>query len=168
MSNNLRSIRRKQQQMTAKGSSLSVSLATLLQCAMASPENPVPSLQFLLRADLPIRQSFLIRKIVKAVASEIEEYQAAQKTLCEKYAEKEDGKARILNMAGEVVKEGEQGRYDIPADKMPDFEKEYAELTATEVNIPGARFKLSDLEGVRIPPAYLDSLQWLIEDASTE
>lgn len=114
---------------------------------------------------MPIRQSFLLGKLVRNVSSEVEQYEASRKTLCEKYANKtSDEKPRMIDSEGKEVAEGQPGRYDIPKDRMPDFDKEHADLLATEVTISGATMKINDLVGVKIAPAHMMNLDWLIEE----
>ena len=127
--------------------------------------NSNASLGVLIGCEMPIRQSFLLGKLVRNVSSEIEQYEASRKALCEKYASKSaDGKPRMVDAEGKEVAEGQPGRYDIPKEKMADFDKEHQELLTTEVSLSGARLKLNDLAGVKIAPAHMMNLDWLIEE----
>lgn len=166
MSNKVRSIAKARERQQAKDGQITVTLARLVGSAMQTKENPAPALHHLLgQHEMPIKQSFLIGKIANSVFEEIKAYQTTHTTLCEKYAEKDAaGKARILDAEGKQVAEGQPGSYDIPADKMADFNKELAELLETEVTISGQQVKVSELQGVKIAPAYMMALDWLIGD----
>lgn len=165
MSNKVRSIARARKLHDAKTGEIQVSLNQLIFCATQTEENPFPSLGVLLSQSLPIRQAFLLGKIAKAVGGEIEQYQATRKALCERYANKDgEGKAIMLGADDKPVAEGQPGRYDIPIESMEAFNKEHAELVATEVSIPGTKIKVNDLAGVKIAPVHLISLEWLIDE----
>jgi len=165
MSNTIRSLAKARERQQAKAGEIPVTLGTLVSCATAQPPN-VSALGMLLgQRDIPIKQSFLIGKIAKAVFAEIESYQESHKTLAEKYANKgSDGKAIILNAEGKPIAEGEQGRYDIPKDKLPAFESEHQDLLATEVSIPGQKINVNELHGAKMAPAYLMAIEWMIAE----
>lgn len=166
MSNKVRSIAKARERQQAKDGQITVTLARLVSSALQTKENPAPALHHLLgQHEMPIRQSFLIGKIAKAVFEELEQYQKSYTDLYEKYAEKDDqGKARIIDAEGKQVAEGQSGRYDVSKEKQPEVQKELAELLATEVTIPGQQVKVSELQGVKIAPAYMMALDWLIGD----
>lgn len=157
MSSKVRSLARARKLHNEKAGEIVVPLLGLI--------NSNSSLAVLIGCAMPIRQSFLLAKLVKSVAAEIEQYQSANKVLCEKYANKDgEGKAVILDTEGKRVVEGQPGRYDIPEEKMVDFNREHHELIETEVSIPGVRIKVSDLNGVSIAPAHMVNLDWLIQE----
>ena len=163
MSNKIRSIAKARERQQAKSGEITVSLGRLIHCGMQTEQNPFPSLFVLVGQELPIRQSFLLGKLTKSVSAEIEQYQASRKTLCEKYSEKDgEGKARMIDAEGKPVAEGQPGNYDIPKERMDDFSKEHQELIDTEVSIPGVKIKINDLAGVKISPAHVMALEWLI------
>lgn len=166
MSNKVASIKKARERQQAKDGQISVTLAQLIGSAMQTKENPAPSLQRLLADNaIPIRQSYLLGKITRSVFEEIKAYQSSHTALCEKHAERDsDGKARILDDEGKPVADGQPGMYDISADKMESFNKELAELLTTEVVIPGQQIKVSELQGVKIAPAHMMTLEWLIGD----
>lgn len=157
MSSKIRSLARARERQQLKTNEITVSLDTLL--------NSGGSLGVLMGKDIPIRQSFSLGKIVKGVNAEIEQYNESRKSLCEKYSNKDgDGKPIMIDEEGKVVAEGQPGRYDIPKDKMAEFEKEHKELTTMQVSFPGSRIKVSDLGDIKIAAAHLMNLDWLIED----
>lgn len=157
MSNKVRSMQREIEKRKFRDGVIATTLGELIQSEQ--------SLGVLIDQQLPIRASFQISKIVKAASVEIAQYQESRKLLCERHSNKdEDGKAIMLGNDNNPVAEGQPGRYDIPADKMPEFEKEHAELMATEVSIPGTQVKISELGSVTIAPANLMTLDWLITE----
>lgn len=114
--------------------------------------NSTQSIGALISQPMPIRTSFQLGKLVRAINLELEQYQSSRKELCERHAEKDsEGKAKMLD-------DGQ--RYDIK--KMEEFDREHQELTAVEVTIPGSRIKVSDLGTVSIAPAHLLNLEWLL------
>jgi hypothetical protein len=122
-------------------------------------------LSVLFGQQMPIGVSFKLGKIAKAVNSEMEHYNATKKTLCERYANKdEQGQPIILDKDGNRVTEGQSGEYDFPKGAMVEVEKEHTELLKTDVVIPGEQLKISDLANVTMAPAHLMSLSWLITD----
>lgn len=158
MSNKIRSLARAREKQQAKDGTITVTLAQLNQSIGALSE--------LTTQPIAIRTSFQIGKIIKAVNSEMEQYNASRTKLCEQYSNKDiEGKAIMVGADGKPIVEGQPGRYDIPKEKMPEFEKELAELLAIETQVPGQQIKVSDLNTVNIAPALLMNLEWLITDS---
>jgi hypothetical protein len=139
---------------------------TLNQLLDSTSVNPVMlgPLDMLSRQPIPIVTSFELLKVARAAAQEVEQYEAARKVLCERYTNKDaEGKAIMLDEDNKPVSEGQPGHhYDIPTDKIADFNNELIELRATEVTIPGKQIKVSDLLGVKIAPTHLLALEWLL------
>lgn len=157
MSSKVRSLAKARERQQQKDGQITVSLHRL--------NSSTASLGVLMGCEMPIRQSFLLGKLVRIVSGEIEQYEASRKALCEKYADKtSEGKPRMIDLEGNEVAEGQPGSYDIPKEKMADFDKEHKELFTTEVTLSGAKLKVSDLAGVKIAPAHMMSLDWLIEE----
>jgi len=146
---NLRSMKRARERQQAKAGEITISLGQAI--------NSTQSLNALLgMSEIPIRQSFLIGKIARSLSTEIEQYQASRKSLCERYAEKDGDKPRMI-----PATDSQPEHYDIK--NMAELEKEHQELIATEVTIPGTKIKVSDLAGVKIAPAHVMNLDWLFE-----
>lgn len=157
MSNKIRSLAKARERQQAKAGMLTMTLSTLVTSEQ--------SLGTLIGQALPIRASFQISKIVRLAGAELQGYQESRKTLCEKYANKDaDGRPIMLGPDDKPVKEGEPGRYDIPADNLEAFNKEHAELLTVEVAIPGQQIKVSELGDVRIAPAHIMALDWLLTE----
>lgn len=157
MSSKVRSLAKARARQQQRDGQITVSLHGLI--------NSNASLGVLIGREMPIRQSFLLGKLVRIVSGEIEQYEASRKALCERYANKtDDDKPRMVDSEGKEVAEGQPGSYDIPKEKMADFDKEHQELLTTEVTLSGAKLKVSDLAGVKIAPAHTMSLDWLICD----
>lgn len=160
MSGKVRSIEKARLRQQQRDGEITVSLLRLI--------NSNASLGVLIGREMPIRQSHLLGKLARAVSLEIDQYNATHKTLCEKYANKDsDGKAVLFNAEGQPVAEADQPgvyKYDIPKEKLEDFNRESTELNETEVSIPGVKIKVGELEGVKIAPAHMMNLDWLIEE----
>lgn len=160
MTNKVRSIARainRKAEQDAASEGLKVTLGQLLQ--FQTPGNP---LDLLIRYPIPIKTSYRLSKIAKAVDSELDEYQAALKTLLERYANKDaEGKIVILGDDGKRVTEG-SGQPDIPADKKADVQREHGELLTTEVTIPGKQIAINELGDIQMSAANLLSLDWLL------
>lgn len=166
MSDRVRSMQkaRERKQAQENPQTITATLAQLLQTLGQNPGFP-GALDVLYGQPIPIKTSFRLCKIALAVGEEVKRFNETKKILCERFSNKDDeGKAIMLNAENRPIKEGEAGRYDIPPDKMADFEKEYGELIATEVTIPGQQIKIADIGNVTIAPAHLMNLEWLITD----
>lgn len=165
MSSKIRSLKRERERREAKDSEIVVTLGQLINSAMQTEQNPQPALYVLLsRPEIPIATAHKIGKITRHVAEEIKSYQESYKALCEKYANKDGDKPRIVDAEGKLVAEGQPGRYDIPKERDAEFQKEHNELVALEVSLPGQTIKVSELQGVRIAPMYTMALDWLLTE----
>lgn len=163
MSSKIRSLKRERERREARDGQIPVTLSHLIGSAMPTEQNPQPALHVLItRPEIPIVASHKIGKIARQVFDEIKSYQESNKKLCEKYANKDGDKARIVDAEGKLVAEGQTGRYDIPAEKMADYEREHAELVSLEVTLSGQTIKPAELQGVKIAPMYTMVLDWLI------
>jgi hypothetical protein len=110
--------------------------------------NSAGALNVLANQPLPARAGYRLGKIVSAVGDELKAYDAARRAACARYGP--------LNE--------KTGQYDIPDDKKGDFEREIAELQASEVEIGGDVLPLSAIESASVPAAALLALDWLIVD----
>lgn len=154
MSNKIRPIKEERERRQAEG--ITVTLRDLLTSQT--------SLSVLCQQQLPIRKSFELSKIAKSMSAELENYQAAHKTLCERYANSDDDGPIMLNEKGERVGYQEGARYDIPKDKQDEFNKELEELLATEVSLPGAQLKINDLGNISLASVHVMALDWLLTE----
>lgn len=156
MSNKVSSIKREIEK-RKEVSCIAVSLEKLI--------NSTQSLGVIIGQQIPIAISFKISKMVKAINSEIEQYTASHKILCERFANKDsEGNAIILDLNDKPVDKDQPGRYDIPENKLEEFKKENASLLSVEVNIPGNHVKVSQLGNISIEPAHLMTLDWLFTE----
>lgn len=157
MSSKVRSIQREIKRKAVKDGVVPVTLGQLLQS--------IGALNYLTAQALAASVSFRIGRMLKAINGELEQYELSRKTLCERFSNKNaEGKAIMLNAKNEPIEEGQQGRYDIPKEKMEEFEKELTELSAVEVELPGQQIHVSDLGSVNIAPAHLMILDWMIAE----
>lgn len=154
MSSKVRSIQSKREQQEG----IHVSLGQLISSVSQTPQLP-GALDVLCSQQIPIAASFKLSKIVKAVSAELEQYNETRKKLCERYSNKDESGKVIM-----IETEGQPGRYDIPKDKLAEFEKELGELQATDVTLSGEQIKIASLGNVNLAPAYSLQLHWLLID----
>lgn len=162
----VRSIRRKAEREKTEDKTIRATLGQLTASHSTSPKFAGP-LDVLCQQPIPIVTSLRLSRLLLAIDREIEPYQSAKKTLCERYANKDgEGKAIILDEKGERVEDVQSGTYtyDIPSKDLEEFEKEHATLTETEVTLPGEKIKGAELGNITIAPVYLKHLAWLIAD----
>ena len=97
----------------------------------------------LLLQKTPIKQTFVIRRIVKKINEELQVFDETRITLCERYGEKKE-----LS-------------YEIPKENLEKFNQEFQELLSSEVELPFEN-KLV-LDNVYVSNQDLGNLEWLIE-----
>lgn len=149
MSSKVRSIKRAQEA-RKESQSISVSLSDLISSQGA--------FRMLLAQPLQAKYAFQLGKIAKAATVELQQFDQTRLAMCEKYSDKDaDGKPKM-------VPEGEGEKFDIPEEKMADFNKELEELKAVEVSLPYERLKIDHLQGINIPAGHLMALEWLLAD----
>lgn len=113
---------------------------------------------------IPIDKSFRLGKVYRAAALELEAYQMSRKALCERFTNMEGDKPKMVKKLALVNgAQQEVESYDIPEEKMAEFDSELEKLTAVKVAIPQQRFKPADFGSVRIAAAHMARLDWLFE-----
>ncbi len=104
------------------------------------------------RDKLSGKVNYQISKNIKPYNDEIEAYDEARKAIVKKYAN--------LDENGEPVVIGDN--YDVPKEKLKDFEKEIKELGEQEVNTAWKMIKLDDLESAGLAPIDYYNLDFMI------
>lgn len=106
------------------------------------------------RDKLSGKVNYQISKNIKPYNDEIEAYDEARKAIVKKYAN--------LDENGEPVVIGDN--YDVPNEKLKDFEREIKELWEQEVNTAWKMIKLDDLESAGLAPIDYYNLDFMIEE----
>ena len=106
------------------------------------------------RDKLSGKVNYQISKNIKPYNDEIEAYDEARKAIVKKYAN--------LDENGEPVVIGDN--YDVPNEKLKDFEREIKELGEQEVNTAWKMIKLDDLESAGLAPIDYYNLDFMIEE----
>ena len=106
------------------------------------------------RDKLSGKVNYQISKNIKPYNDEIEAYDEARKAIVKKYAN--------LDENGEPVVIGDN--YDVPNEKLKDFEREIKELGEQEVNTAWKMIKLDDLESAGLAPIVYYNLDFMIEE----
>ena len=106
------------------------------------------------RDKLSGKVNYQISKNIKPYNDEIEAYDEARKAIVKKYAN--------LDENGEPVVIGDN--YDVPNEKLKDFEREIKELGEQEVNTAWKMIKLDDLESTGLAPIDYYNLDFMIEE----
>ena len=106
------------------------------------------------RDKLSGKVNYQISKYIKPYNDEIEAYDEARKAIVKKYAN--------LDENGEPVVIGDN--YDVPNEKLKDFEREIKELGEQEVNTAWKMIKLDDLESAGLAPIDYYNLDFMIEE----
>ena len=106
------------------------------------------------RDKLSGKVNYQISKNIKPYNDEIEAYDEARKAIVKKYAN--------LDENGEPVVIGDN--YDVPNEKLKDFEREIKEFGEQEVNTAWKMIKLDDLESAGLAPIDYYNLDFMIEE----
>ena len=109
----------------------------------------VPAFREIVQLPVPATVAYRLAKISKAVEAEYLNYEATRTALCARFgALREDGLA-----------------YEIPTEKVADFNREMEELHAVTIELPFESIALASLgENSEIKPATLMALDWLITE----
>lgn len=117
--------------------------------------NSIPTLQKLSQEQLPIKISYTISKNIKAIEEELKIYEEERQKLIKKYAELDkEGKPKV----------NDNGNYVIKQENQLDFNKEVLELLDIETDINISKVDLNALEGLKISPSELTSVNFMIEE----
>lgn len=117
--------------------------------------NSIPTLQKLSQKQLPIKVSYTISKNIKAIEEELKIYEEERQKLIKKYAELDkEGKPKV----------NDNGNYIIKQENQLDFNKEVLELLNIETDVNISKIDLNALEGLKISPSELTSVNFLIKE----
>lgn len=108
------------------------------------------ALPILADTKLPIKASYRIGRVLTSYQSEIQIFNKAHIELVQKHGGVED----------------EQGRMQVPKDRMDAFLPEFEELLSEECEIWGDPIHIDLLGDAEIEPGVLAVLSWLITDGS--
>lgn len=112
--------------------------------------NSIEGLNQLAKTKLPVSLGFRISTAINNLNPLIENYYKTRNELLKKHGK-------------EVIeKDKPTGRYDIPKEKVDEFNKELEELNDTEIDVKLPEIKLSELGNIEIEPSALVNLDWLI------
>ena len=110
--------------------------------------NATGALNWLSTEKLPTNYSFMVKRLLRAIAPESQTYEQSRIETLEQYGEKtEDGQ-----------------RFDIPPENVVRFREAMTALLAVEIEVPDTTIPSSIWE--EIEPAYLMQLDWLIEEVA--
>ena len=112
-------------------------------------KNAQPALTKLLNTDLDVRVSLTLRRVVKAVDAELEHFDAERMKLIEKFATK-DKAGKIVTKDDQAVF-GDEGAY-------VQFRNEFEKLAGFEIEMDVKPIDLSKVEGVKMSPVELNTL----------
>lgn len=117
--------------------------------------NSIPTLQKLSKEQLPIKVSYTISKNIKAIEEELKIYEEERRKLIKKYAELDkEGKLKV----------NDNGNYVIKQENQLDFNKEVLELMSIETDINISKINLNVLEGLKVSPLEISSVNFMIEE----
>lgn len=132
-----RKIARIQARDAVKSASLTVSLREIVE--------GMPALNTLSVQPLDTKTAYRISRVLRAVNDEMKLFEEQRVALLDKFGTKGDG----------------QYSFETP-EAREDFEREYKELLSVEVELHIASIKVDELTGIKIAPADLAALDWLI------
>lgn len=121
-----------------KSSQIELTLATLLGSQKA--------VTWLVSQRLPIQTAFKLARLTKAINAELQTFDETRRALCERFGTLRDDKSK----------------YDIPPAKQDEFDKEFATLTAMQIELPGTPLRAAELGRVEMSADDLMALEWLI------
>jgi hypothetical protein len=131
--------------------------ATLQQIRSAfdRPSEQAPNaIERLAAQSLPLPTAYRLKRIIEAAEKE--------------YQRTEELRTELVKRLGQQIG-GEAERWQVPAEKMMDFAREYTELLAESVTLPGCdALSIEQLERATISTADLFLLSWLIQEPEAE
>ncbi|WP_042682535.1 hypothetical protein [Anaerosalibacter massiliensis] len=117
--------------------------------------NSIPTLRELSKEQLPIKVSYVISKNIKNIEEELVVYEEERQKLLKQYAELDkEGKPKI----------NDKGHYVIKNEKQADFNKGVLELLDIETDVNISKINLNALEGLKISPLELTSIDFMIKE----
>ena len=123
-----------------KPAGLKVTIGQLLASAESGALNK------LMAEPLRAAVAFRLKKVAPAIDAELRIFNETRIELCEKYGTKSET----------------ADNYSIPDDKQAEFQAEFQQLLATEVELRGKVISVFDLGDTKISVADLTALDWLI------
>lgn len=91
----------------------------------------------LINTNYDAKTAFKVLRLVKALRDEYSNLVEAQRALLDKY--------------GTPI-EGEDGKYDIPAENQQQYNKELTELASSKIELNASKIPISCLDGLEITP----------------
>lgn len=117
--------------------------------------NSIPTLRKLSKEQLPIKISYTISKNIKNIEEESVIFEEERQKLLKQYAELDkEGKPKI----------NDKGHYIIKNENQADFDKGVLELLSIETDVNISKIDLNALEGLRISPSELTSIDFMIKE----
>lgn len=117
--------------------------------------NSIPTLRKLSQEQLPIRVSYTISKNIKSIEEELIIYGEERQKMLKQYAE--------LDKEGNP-KVDEQENYMIKPKNQLEWNKGALELLSIETDINISKINLNALEGLKISPSELTSVDFMIKE----
>lgn len=117
--------------------------------------NSIPTLKKLSQEQLPIKISYTISKNIKNIEEELVVYEEERQKLLKKYVEMDkEGKPKI----------NDKGHYVIKNENQAGFNKGVLELLSIETDVNISKIDLNALEGLKISPSEISSVNFMIEE----
>jgi hypothetical protein len=117
--------------------------------------NSIPTLKKLSQEQLPIKISYVISKNIKNIEEELVVYEEERQKLLKQYAELDkEGKPKV----------NDKGHYVIKPENQLEFNKGVLELLGIETDVNISKIDLNALEGLKISPLELTSINFMIKE----
>lgn len=118
-----------------------------MQIKLGELKNAEPALNKLATAQLPIRTSFKVKKMLRSISGDLQDFEAKRIELVKKYGEAND-----------------KGDTQVKPDNLPSFLKDMQDLSDVTINVDVDKVKLSDLGSVEFSAVELMGLEQFVED----
>lgn len=116
--------------------------------------NGTEILQKLSSTGLKAKLAWQVSRLLKAVDTEVQEFNTTRMELIKKYGEK-DGQGELIT--------DEKGNCKIITDNIDQFTSELNELVASEIEINANKLKMDDLENIDFTPSEMIALEPFID-----
>ena len=110
--------------------------------------NSKEAFQELLKEKLPIRKAFKIKEVLKLIEPKFETYEDLRSKL-------------IMDKYG--IQKGESGNWKVKESMTKEFYSELQELQSEDVELDIVKIKLPDDDNIKITPANMYLLEWIID-----
>lgn len=97
--------------------------------------------------------AYRIMKNVKAISTELADYEKQRINLCEKYANKGEDGNPVIN---------EEQKYDISNENMKVLRDELEKLHAEAVDVPIKKISLEEINVAELSPAMIEKIEFMI------